>query len=210
MQLARLDKLHAHESVCSCLVVGAAMLVALILAGCLSTRPRVNPAPPREYTITVLADRGWQESRIRVRAGQVIQCVAEGEWSDHFNSYGPEGNPDIQKGHFGVMAPANSLIMQIGQHTNISYYIGSRTNVVAERSGELRFRKNFSLPIGMKGEVKVRVKICDDADGDGLADYDEIFLWKTDPLSIDSDGDGFSDFEETSEIRAQFEAKTEP
>lgn len=181
--------------------------MAAVQAGCLSTKPRVNPAPPREYAVTVLADRGWQASRIRVRAGQVIQCKAEGQWSDHFNSYGPEGNPDIQKGHFSVMAPANALIMQVGQHTNISYYIGQRTNVVAERSGEIRFRKNFSLPIGMEGEVRVKVKVCDDADRDGLADYDEINSWKTDPLSPDSDGDSFNDFEETSDMRARAEAE---
>jgi len=185
------------------------LIIAAVLSGCVSANPKVNRAPPREYTVTVLADRGWQESRIRVRSGQVIECAAEGQWNDHFNSYGPEGNPEIQKGHFSVMAPANSLIMQVGQHTNISYYIGLRTNVVAERSGEIRFRKNFSLPIGMEGEVKVKVKICDDADGDGLADYDEINFWKTNPLSTDSDGDGFNDFEETIDIRTKAAAAAE-
>lgn len=32
-----------------------------------------------------------------------------------------------------------------------------------------------------------------DTDGDGLSDYDEIHVWKTDPLNPDTDGDGFSD-----------------
>jgi len=171
----------------------------VVLAGCIKVHPRLNPAKPVEYAVIVRADRAWQDSHIRVKAGQVIQCTAEGQWSDHFNSYGPEGNPDIYKKHFSVNAPANSLIMQVGRHTNISYYIGQQTNVVAERSGEIRFRKNYSLPIGMDGEIMVKVKVCSDADGDGLADYDEINIWKTNPLSSDSDGDGFDDLAETAE-----------
>ena len=174
--------------------------VAAAMSGCIKAHPRINPDKPVEYTVIVRADRLWQDSHIRVRSGQVIKCKAEGQWSDHFNSYGPEGNPDIHKKHFGVNAPANSLVMQILGQTN-SYLIGHQTNIVAERSGEIRFRKNYSLPIGMAGEIKVKVKICSDADADGLADYDEINLWKTNPLSTDSDGDGFTDLEEITDIQ---------
>lgn len=173
------------------------------LSGCLRAHPKINPAQPAEYTVIVQADRAWQDSHIRVRSGQIIQCTAEGQWRDHFNSYGPEGNANIYKKHFSVIAPANSLIMQVGRQTNISYYIGQQTNIVAERSGEIRFRKNYSLSIGMEGEIRVKVKVCADADADGLADYDEINYWKTDPLNPDSDGDGFSDFEETADTRAK-------
>lgn len=35
-----------------------------------------------------------------------------------------------------------------------------------------------------------------DTDGDGLSDYDEIFIYKTDPLKVDTDGDGLTDYEE--------------
>jgi hypothetical protein len=35
-----------------------------------------------------------------------------------------------------------------------------------------------------------------DTDGDGLVDYDEIYIYKTSPYLVDSDGDGFSDYEE--------------
>jgi len=165
------------------------------MSGCLKAHPKINPAKPVEYMVTVRADRLWQDSHIRVKSGQVIKCKAEGQWSDHFNSYGPEGNPDIYKKHFGVNAPANSLIMQVIGQTNV-YFIGHQTNIVAERSGEIRFRKNYSLPIGMDGEIKVKVKICSDADGDGISDYDEINVYKTNPLSPDSNGNGFSDREE--------------
>ena len=179
------------------------------LSGCVNVHPMVNAAKPTEYTVTVYADRGWQNSHIHVRRGQIIQCKAGGQWNDHFDSYGPEGNPDIYKKHFGVNAPANSLIMQISSQTNIAYFIGQQTNVVAEKSGEIRFRKNYSLPIGMEGEIKVKIKVCSDADGDGISDYDEIHVYKTNPLSSDSDGNGFSDFEEITDLRNREEAPPE-
>jgi hypothetical protein len=181
--------------------------IAIGLAGCLHAYRKVNPAKPAEYTVTVRADRSWQNSGIRVRAGQVLQFRAEGQWNDHFNSYGPEGTPEVYKKHFGVNAPANSLIMQISSQTNAAYFIGKQTNIVAERSGELRFRKNYSLPIGMEGEIKVKVQVCPDADADGISDYDEINVWKTNPLSPDSDGDAFSDFDEISERQNKIKDK---
>lgn len=177
------------------------VIIAAALSGCLRAKPRLNTAQPTEHIVNVYADRAWQNSHIRVKRGQVIQCKAEGQWNDHFASYGPEGNPDIYKKHFGVNAPANSLIMQIGNQTNTAYFIGKQTNIVAERSGEIRFRKNYSLPIGMKGEIEVNVKVCPDADGDGVCDYDEIHVYKTNPLNPDSDGDGFPDLEEITDLQ---------
>lgn len=35
-----------------------------------------------------------------------------------------------------------------------------------------------------------------DTDGDGLTDYDEANLYKTDPSKVDTDGDGYSDYQE--------------
>lgn len=35
-----------------------------------------------------------------------------------------------------------------------------------------------------------------DSDGDQLTDYDEIFVYETDPLNSDTDGDGLTDYEE--------------
>jgi outer membrane protein OmpA-like peptidoglycan-associated protein len=38
-----------------------------------------------------------------------------------------------------------------------------------------------------------------DSDGDGLSDYDEIYVYGTDPLNPDTDGDGLTDYEEVME-----------
>lgn len=35
-----------------------------------------------------------------------------------------------------------------------------------------------------------------DSDGDGLSDYDEMYIYGTDPLNPDTDGDGLSDYDE--------------
>ncbi len=35
-----------------------------------------------------------------------------------------------------------------------------------------------------------------DSDGDGLSDFDEIYIYGTDPLNPDTDGDGLTDYEE--------------
>ncbi len=40
-------------------------------------------------------------------------------------------------------------------------------------------------------------KIDTDDDDDGLSDFDEVFVYYTDPFNEDSDGDGLSDFDET-------------
>ncbi len=178
---------------------GLLCLAGLFLAACAST-PEVNPNRPRESMVAVKADRLWQPSGLRVRRGEVVQCTATGRWSDAFSRYGPEGNPDTIKDHLGVAAPASGLLMRIGEYTNRVFFIGQETNVVADRSGELQFRNNVSLPKGMNGELAVRVRAAPDADRDGVSDHDELFVWKTNPLLKDSDGDGFDDLEEINDL----------
>lgn len=183
------------------------LLLVLACAGCAT--PRANPDRPEEYLVTVQASQLWQPSGISVNQGNIIHCIATGQWSDSFAKYGADGNPDTIKTHLGVSAPASGLLMRIGDqtitsntnaiyqtNTNTIYYIGQDTNVVAGSSGELKFRNNFSLSSGMSGELKVRVTVATDTDGDGISDYDELHTWKTNPLRVDSDGDGFSDLEE--------------
>jgi len=53
----------------------------------------------------------------------------------------------------------------------------------------------------MHGELKVRVTVAIDTDGDGISDYEEIHTWNTNPLRVDSDGDSFSDLEEINDRR---------
>jgi hypothetical protein len=171
----------------------AGFLLALAMAGC--TTPRANPDRPEEHLITVQASQLWQPSGISANRGDIVHCVAIGQWSDSFAEYGAGGNTNTIKTHLGVPAPANGLLMRIGDQTNMVYFIGQETNVVAGGSGELKFRNNFSLSSDMRGELKVRVTVAIDTDGDGISDYDEIHIWHTNPLRVDSDGDGFSDLE---------------
>lgn len=180
-----------HASRCFCLLLG------LAITGC--TTPQTNPDRPEEHLVTVQAGQLWQASGISANQGNIIHCVSIGQWSDSFAKYGADGNPDTTKTHLGVSAPASGLLMRIGDQTNMVYFIGKDTNIVAGGSGELKFRNNFSLSSGMRGELKVRVTVANDADGDGISDYEEINTWKTNPLRVDSDGDAFSDLEETND-----------
>ena len=173
---------------------GAVGMLGLAFAGC--TTPRANPDRPEEHLITVQASQLWQPSGIFANRGDIIHCVATGQWNDSFAEYGADGNPDTIKTHLGVSAPASGLLMRLGDQTNMVYFIGQETNVTAGSSGELKFRNNFSLSLGMRGELKVRVTVAPDTDGDNVSDYEEIHTWKTNPLRADSDGDGFSDLEE--------------
>ncbi|MDD5679403.1 MAG: hypothetical protein PHW60_15655 [Kiritimatiellae bacterium] len=174
--------------------LGGGLLLALALAGC--TTPRADMDRPEEYLVTVQAGRLWQPSGIHAGRGDIIHCAATGKWSDSFAEYGANGNPDAIKSHLGVSAPAYGLLMRLGDNTNMVYFIGQKTNVIAGSSGELKFRNNFSLPLGVRGTLKVRVTVAPDADNDGISDYEEINTWKTSPLRADSDGDRFSDLEE--------------
>jgi len=174
--------------------IGGGLLVGALLSGC--TTPRANPDRPEEHLVTVQASQLWQPSEIFANRGDIIHCVAIGQWSDSFAEYGADGNPDIIKSHLGVSAPASGLLMRLGDQTNMVYFIGKETNVVAGSSDELTFRNNFSLSLGMRGELKVRVSVATDTDRDGISDYEEIHTWQTNPLRADSDGDSFSDLEE--------------
>lgn len=57
----------------------------------------------------------------------------------------------------------------------------------------------FKPPLDEYGEAIVRPDILDrtiDTDGDGLSDYDEIYVYGTSPYLEDTDGDGISDYDE--------------
>lgn len=185
----------------------------LAAAGC-QTAPAARPEKPLEVVLFVKADRTrWQKSGLWVNVGDVVHCVAEGKWSDHHGSYGPEGNPEIIKDHLGLKAPANALLMKIDYHTNIYLraqvvLVGKETNVVAKGTGPLLFANNISLTTGNYGEIKVTVTMAPDTDEDGISDYDEITVWKTDPTHTDSDGDRFPDAKEVSERKADARKKT--
>ena len=58
----------------------------------------------------------------------------------------------------------------------------------ADTDGD-KLNDNFEKTYGLSAAT-------DDSDGDGLKDYDEIYIYQTNPFSADTDGDGFKDKEE--------------
>lgn len=142
---------------------------------------------------TVRPDAGWQDSEVRVRTGYLVRCEPEGKWGDFYGLYGPAGNPETYKDNHHVKAPVYALLMKISASTNKVYYVGGATNITAERGGTLMFRANASLQSKMVGAMRVAITAMPDTDGDGVSDYEEVFILGTDPTVPDSRGGGFGD-----------------
>ena len=197
------------------LILSLTALAGLGIAGCRTT-PVIHPEKPLKVVLFVQADKPhWQDSGLIVKRGKIVRCIASGKWSDHHGTYGPEGNPKLLKDHLGLSAPANALLMKINYHTNAYLLaqvvcVGQEINVAALGTGQILFANNASLPLGQRGEIKVTVTVAADADKDGVSDYDEITIWKTNPLNSDSDGDGFSDKQEVIEKKARHKEKSVP
>ncbi len=197
------------------LALALIFMAGIGLAGC-RTAPSVNPEKPVEVVLFVKADKcRWQNSGLRARSGEIVHCIAEGRWHNHNGTYGPEGNPELLKDHLGIIAPANALLMKIDYHTNTYLLaqvvlVGKEATVIANANGPILFANNISLPVGNYGEIKVTVTVAPDTDKDGISDYDEITIWKTDPAHADSNGNGFTDHQEVAEQKAQLKKKTVP
>ncbi len=182
---------------------GAALLCgAALLSGCASPRA-VRETRPVEYVVFVRADRPWQNSGIAVRQGEVLHCLAEGAWNDDFGEYGPGGDPERMQDNFGVNAPVNSLLLRISGQTNRVYAVGEQANIQVERSGHVFLRGNAALSPGARGRLRVTLMPAPDADADGLSDYEEIFLWRTNPRRPDSNGAGFGDAAMVGDLRGR-------
>ncbi len=194
---------------------GLAILAGIGIPGC-RTPSVARPAKPLEVVLFVRADAPrWQNSGLTIQRGEIVTCRPAGRWGDRNGSYGPEGNPAILKDHLGLCAPANALLMKIDFHTNAYLFaqvvhVKEEISIAAQASGPILFANNVSLPSGQRGEMKVTVSVAPDTDEDGLSDYDEVTLWKTDPLNADSDGDGFRDGEEAAKQKSLRKAKTAP
>ena len=139
-----------------------------------------------------------------MRQGDVLHCLAEGRWSDNFGEYDPGGDPTRPQDNFGVKAPANSLLLRISGQTNRVYAVGRQANIRVERSGHVFLRGNAALFPGARGRLKVTLMPAPDTDGDGLSDYEEIFLWRTNPHRRDSNGAGFGDEALVEDLRNRF------
>ncbi len=70
----------------------------------------------------------------------------------------------------------------------ILVFSGCRSTKEIQHPEELTLEYLKSLPHDVLRQM--------DSDGDGISDYDEIFVYGTDPLNPDTDGDGLSDYDE--------------
>jgi len=69
---------------------------------------------------------------------------------------------------------------------------------VMNLSNSLRapFQRNAALTINSSGAAELTALKNKDTDGDGLSDYDELYVYNTSPYLKDSDSDGYTDAEE--------------
>jgi len=93
---------------------------------------------------------------------------------------------------FGVLCLVGIMtlllgVMQIGQNIKLgTYYADS-----LQTDTTLDFNSVFDNTQLTEAELK-----NSDLDGDGLSDYDEIYVYNTSPYLTDSDSDGYSDKQE--------------
>ncbi|MDZ4182289.1 MAG: hypothetical protein U1B83_05370 [Candidatus Cloacimonadaceae bacterium] len=64
----------------------------------------------------------------------------------------------------------------------------------------LFFNEKPQTPVKREPAPSVNLKDMD-TDGDGLSDYDEIYVYKTDPKKADTDGDGLNDYVEVMQYK---------
>ncbi len=181
-------------------LAGLAILFCALFPGCALLQPK-RDNQPLAYSFAVEADLPWQNTGVLVRRGEVLHCLAEGQWSDDFGAYSAEGDPTRMHDIFPLQAPANSLILRFSTETNRVYYVGKQANIAVKRTGHVFLRRNGPLSPGVKGKIKVTLMPATDSDGDGLSDYEEIYLWGTDPHKADSNGTGFGDASLVSDLR---------
>ena len=90
--------------------------------------------------------------------------------------------------HFVIFLPLNPLQSALLFFGLLLFLIGCVTTQPEPEPEELTIEYLITLS---DQELMER-----DSDGDGLSDYDEIYVYGTDPLNPDTDGDGLSDYDE--------------
>ncbi|WKZ25073.1 MAG: thrombospondin type 3 repeat-containing protein [Patescibacteria group bacterium] len=59
------------------------------------------------------------------------------------------------------------------------------------------FKNNNSAQSGQSNQASLEQELrAKDTDGDGLSDWDELYVYGTSPYMVDTDGDGISDYDE--------------
>ena len=149
-------------------ILAALLLASIMLAGCTLTFNIDLGEPAR--TLSVHADRGWQDTGVSLREGEeVTLTVTSGRWFEdppgvwHDASGGPDlwvcGDPDCHEplpNH-----PKYALIGKIGEQGS-SFLVGEFSRFFAERPGRLFLRGNYGdedIPVhNPTGSIEVSIE----------------------------------------------------
>lgn len=132
-------------------------------------------ATPRTQSVTVRADRDWQDTGMQLQEGESVAVrYLSGQWlpwSGHAVDAG--GNPGSTDGSNLVEGvPHASLIGRIGEAR--PFFIGKATTFQAAGSGMLRLRINDTRIVDNSGSIVVEVMISSAEGGARPEDYDWV------------------------------------
>jgi hypothetical protein len=110
----------------------------------------------------------------------------------------PNGNIDSAADNNANIAPAQNDNQNLNENAN------ENANLPPEQNQNLNSNTNGTAAIdsdkdGLTDAEEAQLgtdAMQADSDGDGLSDWDEVRVYKTNPLNPDSDGDGYIDGEE--------------
>jgi len=144
-----------------------------------------------------------QKDQIDVRAGQLKQKLA---------ALSPDALDSLRN---DIVAQINDLL---GQSAAINSTLAALRQQLADWQGKRDSARQTILSLAPAAQkvtiqaqltslessvgasaqkaVEAQNELAKDSDNDGLSDYDELFVYKTDPYNPDTDGDGFLDGDE--------------
>ncbi len=130
------------------LALNAGLMVAMLLAAPAIVRLTEMAAPwdliaaRGASVVKIRADRLWQDTGVRVSAGQRLSISADGEWTNQSRGpwYGPGGSSRTDGGTIVPSVPVGVLLGRIGDSP--PFVVGEGTTVTATSSGSLQLVMN--------------------------------------------------------------------
>lgn len=93
-------------------------------------------------TATIRAYESWQDTGVRVEAGDDVSIAVMGEWSNQKDGdlYGPGGDGNLDSGTIMPSAPVGIMLGRIGNSS--PFVVGERADFTADASGPLQLVMN--------------------------------------------------------------------